>query len=60
MKSVPSQCFMLGPVDRDMWGSTPVMGWYMGSIKGGTKLKRAIKANMTSRVRPILPRRLSL
>ncbi len=60
MKSVPSQCLRLGPVDLVISGSTPVMGWYMGSIRGGIKLQMAIKANMTSRLRPILPRRFCL
>jgi hypothetical protein len=43
MKSVPSQCRQLGPVALGNQGSTPVMGWYMGSISGGMKLSRAMR-----------------
>ncbi|MBA7660150.1 hypothetical protein ES703_68149 [subsurface metagenome] len=60
MKSVPNQCLVLGPVTVEISGSTPAMGWYMGSTRGGIKLQSAIKANKASSVRPILPRKLCL
>lgn len=60
MKSVPNQCLVLGPVTLEISGSTPAMGWYMGSTRGGIKLQSAIKANKASRVRPILPRKFCL
>ena len=43
-----------------MLGSTPVMGLYMGLIRGVKKLATAMTAKIIKRARPIFPKRFSL